>query len=133
MTAKAKGKPGEFNAKFQRGAKLSVDKVNLSKMETGDTLRGFFRGIRQSEPFLDTNPDTGEVTEKRLNLMYMDYLPGEGIGRYRVIADKGLIGHLTDANAKDGDALEIEKMPKVDIGKNRTMNDYEVFKLVESK
>lgn len=103
--------------------KISVKSVKLSDQPEGFTFAGKFIGTVQGQPFT-TIDVKGEITEKVLTSVILE---NEKQERIAYLADKGLVGGITEAMVKEGDTIEIVKLKKVNIGKGRTMNQYDIF------
>lgn len=116
--------------KFKRGEKLTVEKLDLVKKDSGFAFSGIYVGTGESAPFMMKSQDSEEMIEKTLQFTIFKYLPGEGEGRFQVITDKGLEKALLEGLVKEGDMVEIVKLDKIQLKGGRTFNQYDLYKLV---
>ena len=106
--------------------KISVKTVKLSGEHPGFTFRGIYRGIVLGTPFNKVDPKTFEVMTSQLINVVMEDLEGD---RTAYLADKGLTEGLNNAMVQEGHLIEVVKLPKANISKGRTMNQYDIFAL----
>lgn len=105
--------------------KISVQTVKLSDMEVGFKFEGKFLGFNKGQPFTTMDKTTGEIITKELNFALFE----QDGSRISYVADKGLLDAINMAGVKDGDKIEVIKLPKASIGKGRTMNQYDIYAL----
>lgn len=103
--------------------KISVTQVKLSDQPEGFTFGGKFVGMTEGKPFF-VQDDRGELKESRLTHFVFEDDKGE---RTAFVGDKGLVNGFETALVKEGDLLEIVKLPKTKLTRGRTMNQYDIF------
>lgn len=104
--------------------KVSVNKVKLSEQPVGFEWEGRFLGFTESAPFNVIDQKTGEVVTKKLTSALFEDERGL---RTSYIADMGLKSAISDANVVEGTWIKAVKCDKANIGKGRTMNQYDLF------
>lgn len=107
--------------------KVSASEINVAKQAVGFEFEGKLVGITQ-KPHNDFDKESGELVEKTLHMMVIENTTGE---RTKFLADAGLRGALEDAMVQPGDWFKAVKGEKRDIGKGRTMNQWDIFQYAE--
>ncbi len=102
--------------------KVSATQVKLADKAPGFELEGKFVGINQSQ-FVDK-----EGEEKVLHTMILEREDGE---RLKFLADAGLRTAIQDAMIQPGDHFKAVKCDKIDIGRGRTLNQWDIFQFSE--
>lgn len=103
--------------------KVSARQIKFSDQEEGYEFSGTFIGITE-KPFADVDKKSGEIIEKTLYNLIVEDDKGE---RFTGLADAGLRGALSDAMITKGDWFKAVKGSKIDIGKGRSMNQWDIY------
>lgn len=117
----ADNKQTETNKPVRR--KISAKTINLSKQKPGFEFGGKYVGLVKGQEFTQTD-SKGEIVTKALQFAVFENEQGE---RTIYTADKGLQDALTTAMVKEGQKIAVVKCDKAEIGKGRTMNQYDIF------
>lgn len=104
--------------------KVTVRKINLTEQEPGFAFEGKFLGLATGAPFQAVDPKTNEVYDKSLTSAIFEDDAGE---RFSVIQDAGLRSAMSDAMIKEGDLIRVVKLPKAQLSRGRTMNQYDIY------
>lgn len=99
--------------------KVSVLQIKLSDKPKGFELEGKFIGINQQD---FTDRTTGETKP-----MHSMIIENEKAERIKFLADAGLRTAIADGMIQPGDWFKAVKGDKVEIGKGRTMNQWDVY------
>ena len=105
--------------------KVSANEINVAKQAVGFEIEGKLVGITQKE---HTTMEDGDAVVKTLHMMVIEGSNGE---RTKFLADAGLRNALEDCMVHPGDWFKAVKGEKRDIGKGRTMNQWDIFQYAE--
>lgn len=101
------------------GRKISAEIVRLSSLKPQESVKGTF--LKETERKI-MDRETGE--EK----MVTQYLfEGEKKDRFFVLADAGLKNAILASGVSVGDKIEIVKKESVDLGNDRSVNQYDIY------
>lgn len=103
--------------------KVSVLQIKLSDKPAGFEIEGKFIGCNQQD---FTDRTTGESKP-----MYSMIIENEKKERIKFLADAGLRTAIADGMIQPGDWFKAVKGVKADIGKGRTMNQWDVYAVSE--
>lgn len=112
-------------------AKLTATVVKMSEKDVGYSFKGLYIG-RTERPW--TDPVTG--AEKLIGQLGFDAVDnklkptGE---RVVLFEDAGLRNALASAFVKEGQAIEIVKLPQAQLSGGRRVNQYDIFALDANK
>lgn len=102
--------------------KVSASQIKLADQPVGYEFEGRYVGTNQST-YVDK-----EGEEKILHTMIIENESGE---RTKFLADAGLRTALSDAMVVAGDWFKAVKCEKVNIGKGRTMNVWDIYQFAD--
>lgn len=101
--------------------KVSAKQIKLADQPVGFVLEGKYIGTNSAEHV------DGDGELSTLHTMIIES-PQTG-ERTKFLADAGLRGALSDAMIVSGDYFKAVKLEKLNIGKGRTMNQWDIYTL----
>lgn len=105
--------------------KQNTTRIKLSKLKVGETVKGMFSHVRDSEI---TDKDTGELKTVQEYVSFKIDEAGKKIDeKFVFIGDAGLKTSWNDAEVKEGQIFMIEKEEQAELTGGRRVNQYGVY------